>query len=63
MAIQIDDFLTSLGFLQLIYVQQLFYIMDNGGNTQFLTGKIADYLLLAGDQKYVSSVIGEIQEK
>ena len=58
---QIDTFLTSLGFLKLIYVPQLFYIMDNGGNNQLLAINIFDDILLVGDQKYVSSVIGKIQ--
>ena len=58
---QIDTFLTSLGFLQLIYVPQLFHIMDDGGNNQLLAVNIVDDILLVGDQKYVSSVIGKIQ--
>jgi len=57
-----DEFLRSIGFLQLVYVPQLFYI-KRGNDLQVAAVKIVDDILFTGSEEHVRSIIDHIRSK
>ena len=58
---QSDSFLNTIGFTQLIFVPQLFYISKEG-KLQIVAVKVVDDILFAGEESYVKSTIKKIQD-
>ena len=59
----IDNYLTTLGFLQVRYIPQLFYVMDTQNNLSIVATKIVDDVLFCGELNTVTRYISKIQEK
>jgi len=57
----IDNSLAEMGFLQLAYIPQLFYMRSGDGSLSLLAVKVVDDILMVGDTGDLKSVIGKIR--
>lgn len=58
-----DNLLQDLGFKQLVYVPQLFYMRDCSGNLLAVAVKIVDDVLMTGPRNNLESVIDDIRSR